>query len=61
MNAYDKKRRAQVVKTLQKAKEQAENALLYLTANERSLEEIADIGLVIEHIENAIEVLELKQ
>lgn len=57
VNKYDQQRKNALVKKLGRAKEEAENARLYLTANDRDLEEIANVSLAIEHIGIALEHL----
>lgn len=57
MNRYDLRRKEQVIKALKKAKEKADIAMLYLSANNPDLWQVADMRLTIEHIENALEVL----
>ncbi|MBU5442058.1 hypothetical protein [Paenibacillus sp. MSJ-34] len=54
MNKHDKSRKDSLIKALNKAKEQAETARLYLIANERDPEEIAAACLALEHIEIAL-------
>lgn len=56
-NRHDQARRDTLVKTLAKAKEQAENAHLYLVANERPFEDIAVVSDAMEHIDIALEKL----
>jgi hypothetical protein len=60
-NKYDRQRRDQLLKTLAKAKEQAENAALYLTANERPIEEVYAVEDALEHITIALEHLGVKE
>ena len=57
MNQHDQRRKESVIKALQKAKEKADIARMYLTANARDIEEIADMTLVLEHIDIAIAAL----
>ncbi|CAM3745178.1 hypothetical protein COLU111180_06345 [Cohnella lubricantis] len=57
MTRHDQARRDALVKTLVKAKEQAETAALYLTANDRDPEDIMTTAVVIEHIDIALEQL----
>jgi hypothetical protein len=57
MNRHDKARKDDLIKTLAKAKEQAETAGLYLTANNRDPEDIMTTAVVIEHIDIALEQL----
>ncbi|MFD1954271.1 hypothetical protein ACFSL6_08795 [Paenibacillus thailandensis] len=57
MNKHDQARRDALIKTLVKAKEQAETASLYLTANNRDPEDIATAAVVIEHIDIVLEKL----
>lgn len=54
VTAHDLKRKQELVKALNNAKEKARIALLYLTANDRHYEDIADLGLVAEHINIAL-------
>lgn len=54
MNKYDQRRKDTLIRTLCKAKEQAETLQLYLVANDRNPEDIADANLVLEHIEIAL-------
>lgn len=54
MEKYDQQRKNALIKTLRKAKEQAETVLLYLTVNNRDPEDIAAAGLVLEHLEIAL-------
>jgi hypothetical protein len=56
-NRHDKQRREKLIQTLQKAKEQAETAVLYLTANNRNMDDIFNARLALEHIEIALEHL----
>lgn len=56
MTRHDKARRDALIKTLAKAKEQAETAALYLTANNRDPEDIMTTAVVIEHIDVALEM-----
>ena len=58
MSKHDQRRKDALIKTLQKAKDQADTALLYLSANDRDLEQIADMTLALEHIEIALGHLE---
>jgi len=55
MNKYDESRIRKVIRTLEKAKEEAAVAKLYLTDLDR--EAIWDVTLAQEHIENAQERL----
>ena len=57
MNKHDQSRRDALIKTLAKAKEQAETAKLYLVANNRSQEDIAAAHDALEHIDIALERL----
>lgn len=57
MNKYDMARRDKLVKTLEKAKEQAEDAFVYLIAGGAPIEEATDMKLTIEQIEVTIERL----
>lgn len=56
-NKYDQQQADRLVKTLLKAKEQVETALIYLNANQRPMEEIFNARLVQEHIDIALEHL----
>jgi ABC-type dipeptide/oligopeptide/nickel transport system ATPase subunit len=56
-NVNDQRRKDAVIKALEKAKEKAQTAHLYLVANARTMEEIADMTLVLEHIDIAIAAL----
>lgn len=56
-NIHDQRRRMRVIKTLLKAKEQTSDALLYLEGNKRSLDEIEDTRLAMEHINIALKRL----
>jgi len=58
LSKHDQRRKDALIKTLQKAKDQADTALLYLSANDRDLEQIADMTLALEHIEIALGHLE---
>lgn len=53
-NIHDLKRKQDLIKELNKAKEKARVAMLYLTTNDRDPEDIADVGLAAEHIEIAL-------
>lgn len=57
MNKHDQRRREKLLKLLRQAQEQAEMCMLYLVANKRDPEEIADIALAEEHIGIVIEKL----
>ncbi len=57
MNKHDQSRKDALIKTLAKAKEQAETAGIYLSANNRDMEDIMNNNLVLEHIDNALEKL----
>jgi hypothetical protein len=57
MNIHDRRRRDQLAKTLLKAKEQAETALLYLTSAEQPTDDFFNARLALEHIEIALEHL----
>jgi hypothetical protein len=57
MNKHDQNRKDALVRTLCKAKEQAEIARLYLTVNNRDEADIAAASLALEHIEIALEHL----
>lgn len=54
ISKHDQQRKDDLIKTLVKAKEQAETARLYLIANDRDIEEIVNVGLVLEHIDIAL-------
>jgi hypothetical protein len=54
MNTHDLKRQQDLITALNKAKEKASIALMYLTANDRHYEDIANVGLAAEHIEIAL-------
>lgn len=58
MNTYDQRRKDALVRTLQKAKEQAEIARMYLVTNEREPTDITAACDALEHIEIALERLE---
>lgn len=60
MNKHDQSRRNSLIKTLQKAREQAETAKMYLIANNREQDDIAATHLALEHIEIALEHLGAK-
>ena len=53
----DQKRKDALIKTLTKAKEQADTARLYLIANDRNLDDIYAAADVADHIDNALERL----
>lgn len=57
MNHHDQRRKDKLVKTLLKAKEQAETANLYLEANEQNLDDVMNMILALENIEVALEHL----
>lgn len=57
MNKEDERRKKAVIKALEKAKEKADTAYLYLTTNERNIEDIMDMNLAMEHIDIALEHL----
>lgn len=57
MNKNDQIRKDSLIKTLCKAKEQAEVVLLYLTANNREMDDIFAARLTLEHIEISLEQL----
>jgi hypothetical protein len=56
-NIHDEKRKRDLIKSLLTAKEKASVTQLYLTTNDRVQEDIWNIGLVIEHIDIALEHL----
>ncbi|MEC0269079.1 hypothetical protein [Paenibacillus anseongense] len=55
MNKQDQMRKDLLVKTLCKAKEQTETILLYLTANNRDMEDIFAAKEILGHIEISLE------
>ncbi|NOU63159.1 hypothetical protein GC096_03745 [Paenibacillus sp. LMG 31461] len=57
MNKHDQSRKDALIKTLCKAKEQAETAILYLSANNRDMEDIISAKLTLEYIEISLERL----
>jgi len=57
MNIHDQARKDALIKTLIKAKEQADTARTYLVAHDRDPEDIMTNGVVMEHIDNALEQL----
>ena len=57
MNQHDQRRKESVIKALQKAKERADIAHMYLTANESNREDVMNMNLALEHIEIALEHL----
>ncbi|WP_308637701.1 hypothetical protein [Paenibacillus silvisoli] len=57
MNKHDQARKDALVKTLCKAKEQAETAKLYLVTNDRDADDVAAAALALEHVEIALEHL----
>jgi len=57
MNKHDQSRKDSLIKTLCKAKEQAETAVLYLTANNREVDDILAAKVTLEHIELSLERL----
>lgn len=57
VNKHDKRRKDALVRTLQKAKEQAETMGLYLSVNEKDLSIINAASDALEHIEIALEQL----
>lgn len=57
MNKFDMQRREKCVKTLAIAKEQLEEASLYLTANDRTTDEIMAVEDALAHVELALENL----
>ncbi|BBH19793.1 hypothetical protein Back11_11380 [Paenibacillus baekrokdamisoli] len=57
MNKHDEQRRRDLVKTLAKAKEQAEIAYLYLVTNEGDPEETMNAKQVLGNIDSALEQL----
>ena len=57
MNKNDQLRKDSIIKTLCKAKEQAEVFLLYLNANNREIEDIYAAILTLEHIDISLEQL----
>ncbi|OPA76759.1 hypothetical protein BVG16_16445 [Paenibacillus selenitireducens] len=61
MNKHDQQRKDALIKTLLKAKEQAETAHLYLSVLGQDPEEIADTIFALEHIEIVLEQLNKSQ
>ncbi|MFB9326977.1 hypothetical protein ACFFSY_13700 [Paenibacillus aurantiacus] len=59
-NKYDAQRKTALVKTLMKAKEQAETASLYLTARDE-VEQIVAVSQVLGWIEDAIQLLGVEE
>lgn len=57
MNKHDQHRKDALIKTLCKAKEQAETARIYLEVNNRDQEDIFVAHDVLEHIDIALERL----
>ncbi|AZN43373.1 hypothetical protein [Paenibacillus albus] len=57
MNKHDQSRKDALIKTLIKAKEQAETAKLYLSVNNRDTEDIAAASVALEYVEHALEQL----
>ena len=57
MNKHDQQRKDSLINTLLKAREKAIIARMYLTANERDPEDIADANLVLEHVDIALDRL----
>lgn len=57
ISIHDQRRKDKFLATLVKAKEQAEETLLYLTFHDRDPEEIHNVHLALEHIGIALEHL----
>lgn len=57
MNKHDQSRKDALVRSLCKAKEQADTALIYLNANNRDMEDILTVNDALEHIDIALERL----
>jgi hypothetical protein len=53
-NKHDLQRKQDLIASLNRAKEKARVAMLYLTTNNRDPEDIANVGLAAEHIEIAL-------
>lgn len=54
INKHDQKRKDKLVKALQKAQEMAGICWLYVTANDRPPDQVAEIALAMNHIEMAL-------
>jgi ubiquinone biosynthesis protein UbiJ len=54
MNTHDLKRQQDLIASLLKSKEKARIALLYLTVNDRSYEDISNVNLAVEHLDIAL-------
>lgn len=57
VNKHDQSRKDGLIRTLCRAKEQAETARMYLVANQRDPDDIAAVNLALEHIDIALEHL----
>lgn len=57
MNKHDERRKQALIKTLRKAKEQADTAYLYLDANSANFEDREPIAEALDHIEIVLEKL----
>ena len=60
-NLNDQRRKEAVIKALEKAKEKAQTAHLYLSVNvqgAQGMEDLADMTLVLDHIDIALDRLE---
>lgn len=57
MNKHDEQRKRDLIRTLVKAKDQAEIACAYLDVNEVNPEEAVNANLVLAHIDTALEQL----
>lgn len=54
MNKHDLKRQQDLISAILKAKEKAQIAALYLIANDRDMDDIANVELAAEHINIAL-------
>lgn len=59
-NKHDLARKEALIQALSKAKDQADNALLYLTVNDRTVEDVDAAAEARWHIEQALERLGAK-
>lgn len=57
ISKYDQQRKDVLINTLIRAKERANTALVYLSANDRDPEEINAVNVALEHINIALEFL----
>ena len=57
MNKHDERRKQALIRTLRKAREQADTAILYLGANDRDMDDIYRAVVALEHIGIALEHL----